>query len=281
MNMLNITGLFIYPVKSMQGISIRKAQLTPGGLLYDRHWMVVRSNGRFVTQRDLPRMSLVHTRLDKSGVTLSMQDHDSISVPLDLFDGDLIKTRVWDDDCEVIDQGENISGWLTNALQSKEPLRLVRMKPQYTRPLKKAVFLGDKTSTEFADSAPYLVANEASLEALNTVLESNSLRSVPMNRFRPNIVIRGLEPFAEHRLAGLSAKSYRLKICYPCQRCIVTTIDQDTAEKDPLNQPFKTLQTINPMPGGKNAPAFAENAILTRGDQQMISVGDRLEVNFK
>jgi uncharacterized protein YcbX len=147
--------------------------------------------------------------------------------------------------------------------------------------LKKAVILGERTSTEFADATPFLVANEASLEALNTVLESNSLESVPMDRFRPNIVVRGLAPFAEHQLADLSSKSYQLRLCYPCQRCIITTINQDTAEKDPHNQPFRTLQTINPMPGGKKAPAFAENAVLTRGDRQMISVGDHLQASFK
>lgn len=279
--MLNITGLYIYPVKSMKGIAIEQAQLTSWGLLHDRHWMVVRSNGRFVTQREIPKMSLVHTRLDEHGIVLSMQGHGSTSVPFELFDGQPIETRVWDDKCKSIDQGDIVSNWLTQALQSRDPLRLVRMKPEYTRPLKKAVFLGEKTTTEFADAAPYLVANEASLEALNSVLDSNSLNSVPMNRFRPNIVVQGLKPFAEHQVAKLSAENYGLKLCFPCKRCIVTTIDQHTAKKDPQKQPFKTLQTINPMPDDKKTPVFAEYAILTRGDQQMISVGDQLETTFK
>jgi uncharacterized protein YcbX len=97
-----------------------------------------------------------------------------------------------------------------------------------------------------------------------------------MDRFRPNIVVQGLDPFAEHKLAGLSGKNYQFKLCAPCQRCIITTINQDTAEKDLRGQPFKTLQTINPMPGGKKAPAFAQYVILTNGDRQLITVGDEL-----
>ena len=281
MSALKITGLFIYPVKSMKGIALNQAQLTARGLLNDRHWMVVRSNGRFVTQRDIPRLSLIHTSLDECGVVLSMKGHDSIVIPFDLHDGTMIDTKVWKDSCETLDQGEAISHWLTQALGSEEPLRLVRMNPGFVRPLAKAAILGEKTTTEFADAAPFLVANEASLYKLNSVLESTSLDSVPMNRFRPNIVVQGLEPFAEHKLTALSTEGYRLELCYPCKRCIVTTIDQDTAEKNPDRQPFRTLQTINPMPGDEKAPAFAENAILTRGEGQDIAIGDLLEATLK
>ena len=100
-----------------------------------------------------------------------------------------------------------------------------------------------------------------------------------MNRFRPNIVVRGLEPWAEHKLAGLHSGTYGLKFCHPCERCVVTTINQDTAEKDPGWQPFNTLKEINPVPGKKPAPAFGQNATLEKGDQAVISVGDHLQVS--
>ena len=276
MTTLKITGLFIYPVKSMRGIALQQAQLTDKGLAHDRGWMVVRSNGRFVTQREIPQMALVHTALDQSGLVLSMKGHGSIKAPLGSFDGDRIKVRVWDDACEAVDQGEGPSRWLTKALGSEASLRLVRMNPGFRRSQRKPDILGEDTSTEFADAAPFLLANEASLERLNTVLKSNALKSVPMDRFRPNIVIQGLEPFAEHQLAELSGNNYQFKLCAPCQRCIITTINQDTAEKDFQGQPFKTLQTINPMPGNKKAPAFAQYAILSNGDRQYIRVGDQL-----
>ena len=273
---VKITGLYIYPVKSMRGIALEHAKLSGKGLENDRRWMVVKSNGRFVTQRDMPQMSLLRTSLEESGLVLSRPRHGSISIPYEPHAGDLIKTRVWKDDCETVDQGEDISNWLTGALGSTEPLRLVRLRPGFRRALNKSALMTRETTTDFADGAPMLLANEASLDRLNSVLESNSEQSVPMNRFRPNIVVKGLEPFAEHRLDTLSAPDYQLKLCFPCQRCIVTTINQDTAEKDPGGQPFKTLQKINPMPDGNKAPAFGENVILTHGVDKSIAVGDFL-----
>lgn len=280
MNSIEITGLVTYPVKSMKGISLKHTRVTNKGLKNDRQWMVVRSNGRFVTQRDTPEMSLIHTSLDEHGLVLSKPACGSISVPHDLHIGKSIETSVWNDNCETLDQGTEISHWLTNALKSEEPLHLVRMQHGFTRSLSKAALMTNETSTDFADGAPILLANEASLNRLNSVLSSHALSTVPMNRFRPNIIIRGLEPFAEHRQASLVSGNYQLKLCFPCQRCVVTTIDQETAVKNRQGQPFKTLQDINPMPGEGKAPAFGENTILTHGNDEIIAVGDKLEIIY-
>ena len=280
MSKINITGLFIYPVKSMRGIELQQAQLTARGLRHDRLWMIVRPNGRFVTQRDIPRLALVHTSLIEEGVVLSMEGSGSILVPFDLYEGEQIETNVWGDVCQTVDQGEEIGQWLTRALGTEKPLRLVRMNPDFTRPQNYAEILGEDTTTVFADAAPFLVANEASLDSLNSALEARSQSPVPMNRFRPNIVVHGLEPFAEHGLAELSTDNYQLQLRAPCERCVVTTIDQDTAEKDPQWQPFKTLREINPMPGNDKAPAFAQYATLRRGNLQNIALGERLETIF-
>jgi uncharacterized protein YcbX len=274
-----ITGLTIYPVKSMKGIPLKSAVLTPQGLEHDRHFMVVRSNGRFLTQRDLPRLVLVRTSLDQDGVVLSLDGHGSVTLPRLAADGERIHTRVWGDECETVDQGEELSAWLTDALQSTGVLRLVRMAPDFIRPQGKPEHLGERTNTLFADAAPFLVTNEASLSVLNRELEARGHGPVPMNRFRPNIVVQGMAPFAEHQVAKLESQNYSLKFCHPCERCVVTTIDQATAEKNPDWQPFKTLREINPVPGGKPAPAFGQNAILENGDQAIIALGDRLAVN--
>ncbi len=272
-----VDGLTIYPVKSMRGIALDRAVLTKHGLLGDRRWMVVRKSGRFVTQRDMPRLALVHTAQTDSGVKLSMDGRGSITVPFDHSGGTQIRTKVWKDHCETIDEGKEVSKWLTSALESGEVLRLVRMAPGFVRPQSQPKNLGEQTSTFFADAAPFLVANPASLDALNRELGARELSTVPMNRFRPNIVIRGLEPFAEHQVSELSSKSCTLKFCHPCQRCVVTTIDQDSAVKSPAWQPYKTLRDINPMPGNERAPAFGQNAILYRGNGAVISIGDRFE----
>ena len=276
MHTAEISGLTIYPVKSMKGIELESAELTPHGLQNDRRYMVVRANGRFVTQRDLSRLALVHTGLDEDGIVLSMDGHGSVAVPSTAVDGEHIDTKVWGDECETVDQGEEISRWLTSALESSGTLKLVRMAPGFIRPQSQPEKLGTKTATHFADAAPFLVANESSLDVLNQELETRGHNTVPMNRFRPNIVVRGLAPFAEHKIAELSSENYRLGLCHPCERCVVTTIDQATGIKNPGRQPFTTLGDINPMPGTKRAPAFAQNAILKGGDGQTMALGDRL-----
>jgi len=276
MHTAEITGLTIYPVKSMKGIALDSAVLTRQGLEYDRRFMAVRDNGRFLTQRDMPRLALVQTSLDKTGVTLSMDGCGSLTIPITGTHGRRINTKVWGDECETVDQGEAISSWLTQALESSSTLRLVKMAPGFTRPQSKPDELGEQTNTWFADAAPFLVTSESSLKTLNGELVVRGHNPVPMNRFRPNIVVRGLAPFAEHQVRILESENYSLKLCHPCERCVVTTIDQALAVKDPGWQPFKTLREINPVPGPKPAPAFGQYAILGKGDQALLATGDRL-----
>lgn len=279
MTRVQITGLYVYPVKSMRGIALERAVLTAKGLLHDRRWMVVRSNGRFVTQRDEPRLALVRTRLDDSGVVLSVEGHGSATIPFDSGGGEPVSTRVWDDDCSAVDEGPGISRWLTRALGSEEVLRIVRMAPGFTRPQGQAERFGANTTTLFADSAPFLVANEASLDALNRELETQGQSPVPMNRFRPNIVVRGLEAFAEHHASTLAGEGWRLDLADACERCLVTTIDQQTAQRNPEREPYLTLRRINPLPGPKPAPLFAQHAILGSGNGEQIAVGTTATVS--
>lgn len=275
--LVEVTGLTVYPVKSMRGISLQSARLTPLGFENDRRFMVVRANGAFVTQRDLPLMSLLQTRLEAGGVVISREGYGQVYVPFDGEGGKEIKTRVWKDECKTVDQGEVISGWLTEALESNERLHLVAMADGFVRPQARAGLLGAETRTLFADAAPFLLANEASLQRLNRELSSRGHDAVPMNRFRPNIVIRGPESFAEHRLKALSGENYSLGFRHPCERCIVTTIDQNTASRNPDLEPYKTLCDINPVPGRTGKPAFGHNVILTGGHAGSIRIGDLLQ----
>lgn len=269
-----VSALTVYPVKSMKGISLNSALLEAAGLAGDRRFMVVGSDGRFITQRDMPALALIHTELLAGGISLSREGHGSIVLPLERTGGEIVETRVWGDSCRTIDQGRDIARWLSAAVDSAETLRIVRMAAGFTRPQTRPERLGERTHTHFADSAPLLVANEASLEALNRALLRNGEAPVPMNRFRPNITVRGLDAFREHRLATLLGPGYRLQLCHPCQRCKVTTIDQDSAQVHPHWQPYKTLAELNPMPGTKQAPAFGHNAIIDEGLGARISLGD-------
>ena len=273
-----VTGLFVYPVKSMRGIAVDSARLTAVGLEHDRRFMVVRSNGDFVTQRNQPLLSQIDTALEPGGIILSRPGFGQVLVPFDAEGGKVLQTRVWKDECSVSDEGEAVSRWLTEALESPDRLLLVAMQKGFVRPQGKADMLGEDTRTLFADAAPYLVANEASLAKLNRELRSRDHQAVPMNRFRPNILVKGLGPFAEHDLASLAGDSFTLRLAHACERCVVTTIDQSTGVKNPDWEPYKTLSTINPMPGRPNKPAFGHNAILESGENHRISLGNKLKI---
>lgn len=272
-----VSALTVYPVKGMRGIELESARLTQAGLAHDRAFMVVRRDGRFVTQRDCPTLALIGTALDDDGVTLSRDGFGTLRVPFDREDGDRVRTRVWKDPCEAVDQGAAASRWLSAALESPDPLRLVAMAPGFRRPQGKADLLGAGTHTLFADAAPFLVANEESLEALNRELAARGFDAVPMDRFRPNIVVRGLPAFAEHRAGLWRGTGWALRLCHPCERCIVTTIDQATALRHPQREPYRTLAEINPVPGSDSAPAFGQNAVLHEGAQIEVAVGDRFQ----
>jgi uncharacterized protein len=273
MEQARVSGLYVYPVKSMKGIALDEAVLTPKGIEHDRRWMVVRPNGRFVTQRDEPRLALIRTRLDGRGLTLSRDGHGSVSVPFESAGGPSLQVTVWRDSCTAEDEGDEIARWLNDAIGDGQDLRLVRLAAGCERPQSRPDRFGDATTTLFADAAPYLVASESSLDALNIELATQGHPPVPMNRFRPNIVVRGLPPFAEHRAARLAGDGWSIVLVDHCERCLVTTVDQETAQRDPAREPYQTLRRLNPAPGEKAAPAFAQNAMLGSGAGARIAVG--------
>lgn len=273
MEQVQLTGLYVYPVKSMKGIALREAVLTAKGLQHDRGWMVVRPGGRFVTQREEPRLTLIRTQLEEDGVRLSREGCGSVVLPFERRGGKPVRTRVWKDDCEAEDEGDEAADWLVAAIGSEEPLRLVRMAAGFQRPQNPAARFGSGTTVDFADAAPLLVTNEASLDALNRELEAQGHAAVPMNRFRPNLVLRGLPAFAEHGTAILRGDSWEIALVDYCERCMVPTVDQDTAQRDPAREPYMTLRRINPAPGPKPAPGFGVNAMVASGSGSRLSLG--------
>jgi len=275
--MITASELWLYPVKSLRGFRVTTALLTPLGFEWDRHWMLIDEKGKFLTQRKIPQMILINTQLTATHLVLSKAGMDDCQIPLSYPSQTTSRTAsIWKDSCEVVFEKESVNTWLQGALNIKKAIFMVRMKQGSQRSQSKAHLLGDKTHTHFADAAPFLVANNASLALLNATLSDKALSPVSMEQFRPNIIIDGVDAFEEHRIAQLTHQDYRLTFCYPCQRCIMPTIHLESAIPHPQQEPFKSLMAINTMPDESKAPAFGENAILNAGEGKMINTGDTL-----
>ena len=279
---VSIKQLFLFPVKSLRGITLESAELTDQGFALDRHWMLVKPDGGFISQRQLPNMVLIHTAVSDNSLILSKSAMSDLHIPLE-FNGqkETIKARVWKDHCQVWDEGIEASKWLTEALSSKHPLRLVRMADNCRRPQSKPELLGSDTHTLFADTAPYLICNQSSLDALNQSMQANNFAAISIENFRPNIVLGDIGAFTEHQIAHLESEHIKFTHCYPCQRCAIPTVNIETGQRHPQLQPFSLIADINSMPDNPKAPAFGENAILVNGQGEKIQLGDEFNVVLK
>lgn len=270
-----IRSLHVYPVKSLRGIERERATLTAQGLAHDRSWLILDRDDRFLSQRRLPAMARVTTALTREGLRLEAAGQAPLDIPFAVPDGQRRSTQVWDDPCEVVDEGDVAARWLAAALGEEHGPRLVRMAADYRRPQPRPDRYGAGTTVQFADTAPLLVTNVASLAALNERLAADRHQSVPMDRFRANVVVEGLAAFAEHRISALQGPGYRWGLRYPRERCVIITMDQATGERAEPEQPFATLKRLNPMPG-KPGPAFGELAVVEAGTGATVAVGDVL-----
>jgi uncharacterized protein len=238
--MPHISGLFIYPVKSLRGFAVPSAEMDSLGFAGDRRFMVVDDSGRFLTQRMLPRMAQIATALGPSTLTLSAEGAGSVSVSTASDPSAPLRTvSVWKSEgLRAEDCGDVVAHWLSNFLAG--PSRLVRIGEKFVRPvLKPAAQTGDVVT--FADAVPLLVVSEASLADLNDHIQENGGEPVPMNRFRPNLVLTGCEAFAEDGWKRFRVGEMTFRAAGPCSRCIITTTDQFTGERS--KEPLRTLAT--------------------------------------
>ena len=276
---MRITELNVYPVKSLGGITLEQATLGARGLEYDRNWMVVDDVGRFVTQRQMPAMARIAVRLESDRLLLEHPDVEPLSIELAGSDQPSLTVYVWEDACRALDEGPEAASWLTGVLGDWKGsgLRLVRFAPDERRAVEPFYQQGEDAHTAFADGYPFLIASQASLTALNQVLEGKGLAPLPMNRFRPNIVVEGAAPFAEDGWNELASAegSYRFGIRKPCQRCKITTVDQSSGSIAIPGEPLKTLIEMRTQPFRPGA-YFGQNATLLEGRDQFIVVGDSL-----
>lgn len=267
---LAVASLHVYPVKGCRGASPASALAQPRGFAGDRRWMIVDDAGRFISQRTHRVLALVEAGLTAQALVLGTPDRPVLSIPLDGAGGPArvgagLEATVWDDTVPVIDAGDLAAAWLRSVLGA--PARLVHMPaatqravdPRYGAP-------GDEVS--FADGYPYLLVSSASLADLNARLA----KPLPMDRFRPNLVVDGCEPEAEDGWRRVRIGPVTFRLVKPCTRCVVTTIDQSTGQPDGP-EPLRTLAGYRTWQGGAR---FGMNVIAE--NEGVVRAGDDVTI---
>jgi uncharacterized protein len=275
----SIARLFIYPVKSCAGVEVTEAVLTEAGLDLDRAWMVVDEKGEFVSQRELPRMALVRPQLKHYEVVLRAPGMLALHLDIEGVEAP-VRVRVWDDEVAAFDMGEVAAQWFSDFLGRK--LRLVRFDPEHRRLSDTKWTQGVESPNQFSDGFPLLAVSEASLGELNQRLAAAGHAPVGMERFRPNIVLAGLDAHDEDRLDAIrvaAAEEVQLRPVKPCPRCPIPNIDPATAQSSP--EVSDTLQAYrrNDIVGG--AVTFGMNLIVLRGAEQTLRVGQAVTADYR
>jgi hypothetical protein len=275
-----IARLFVYPVKSCAGVELMQAELTETGLDLDRAWMVVDEAGEFVTQRELPRMALVRPQLRGGEVVLRAPGMLALHLKVDTVE-EPVRVRLWGDEVAAYDMGAVAAQWFTDFLG--KPLRLVRFDPEHRRLSNQKWTDGVEAPNQFSDGYPVLVASTASLAQLNDKLVAQGREAVGMERFRPNIVLEGIEAHDEDRLDVLHIATeqggVQLRGVKPCGRCPIPNVDPATAEVDTIVTDTLQGYRRNELLGG--AFSFGMNAIVLAGDGCTLRVGQDVAADWK
>jgi len=262
---MRLAALNVYPIKSCGAISPDTWPVDGFGLSHDRRWMVTDPQGRFLTQREEPTLALVHVSISGMHLTLAAAGMGALVIPLAPTGGASARVLVWRDWCDAWEPDRRASEWFSEWLQ--RPVRLVYMPPGTYRPVDRRYATTGRVS--FADAFPFLLIGSASLRELNRRLA----QPVPMTRFRPNLVVEGFDAFAEDHWKVVRIGDLTFDVGKPCARCVVTTTDQDTAERHPMQEPLRTLATYRRR--GSDV-LFGQNLAHRMGGT--LRVGDRVQV---
>jgi len=261
-----VRELYVYPIKSLGGIKLDSVVLTDRGFQYDRRWMLVNEQNEFLTQREYPQMALLQTEIDEMGINVfhKKNENKKRSIPFNSETNNRIMVKVWEDLCEAIVVNDELSEWFSNQLQLK--CRLVYMPDDALRKVDKTYALNNEI-TSFSDGYPVLMISQESLDDLNSRL----VESLPMNRFRPNIVIENCKPYEEDEMEHFIINEINFFGVKLCSRCVITTTNQDTGKKN--KEPLKTLAKYRSV---NNHIYFGQN-ILYNGEGK-ISIGDTISI---
>ncbi|WP_158827788.1 MOSC domain-containing protein [Mucilaginibacter lacusdianchii] len=259
--MLHVNQLYIYPIKSLGGISVTEARVTPTGLEHDRRWMLVDEQNKFLSQRTLPQLVHFKLQLTTEGLQVQhQQSEDSIVIPYQPQTQEYAQVKIWDDICTGQFVSAEADAWFT--AQSGLSCRLVYM-PDSTQRQVDLRYAQPGQITSFSDAYPILLISQESLDDLNSRLPE----PLPMNRFRPNIVCSGGEPYIEDMLAQFDIGGIHFYGAKLCARCIMTGVDQDTAQTGV--EPLKTLATYrkrnNKIYLGQNL-LYNSNGVIKTGE---------------
>lgn len=275
-----VARLFVHPVKSCAGIEVQQALLTATGLELDRAWMVVDEQGVFLSQRELPRMALIRPELGGDALVLRAPGMAALYLALD-GSGEPATVQVWSDSVPARDMGAPAAQWFSSFLG--RPCRLVRFDPAYRRLCSPQWTGGVEAHTQFADGFPILVASQASLDELNERLLAAGHASVGMERFRPNLVIDGVQAHDEDHIDDLfiatAEGEVRLQHVKPCTRCPIPDIDPASAESQPAVGDTLRRYRQDARMGG--AITFGMNAIVRQGLGRVLRVGQPLAANLR
>jgi uncharacterized protein YcbX len=232
--------LYVYPIKSCAGIPLQESELVATGLRHDRRWMLVDETGQFMSQRAHPRMALISVRLSGGRLIVAAPGMPDLEVPLRQAATKRLDVSVWGDACRAAPVGEEADRWFGQFLRF--PCRLV-YKPDDDLRLVDSTYAKSGDQVGFADACPFLLISEASLDDLNRRLED----PLPMNRFRPNFVVKGCDPYAEDAWGRLRIGNVNFRVAEGCPRCAITTIDQRTGARG--KEPLRTLATYRKSDG--------------------------------
>ncbi len=261
---MQLQDIYIYPIKSLGGIRLTTAKVEVRGLQYDRRWMLVDESGMFLSQRTIHRMALLQVSIEVDGLRVFLKEDHSVNclVPFEPQLEVYKEVTIWEDTVTGQLVSVQVDAWFSKVLDM--PCHLVYMPAETARRLKPKYSVNDET-VSFADGMPYMVIGQASLDDLNARLD----KPAPMDRFRPNFVFSGGGAFAEDEWQVVKIGAVEFKVTKPCARCVMTTVDQATAQTS--KEPLKTLATYRTV---NNNVMFGQNMIaLNLGE---VHVGDQI-----
>lgn len=261
-----LSGLYIYPIKSLGGIALSGSKVLSSGLQYDRQWMLVDQEGNFMSQRNLPQMALLQVSLQEESLHINhkQQADAGLRIPLSRDSGRLQKVQIWEDQIDALLVDPTADEWFSDMLRVS--CRLTKISSDHKRWLKKKYQVNGE-HVGFADSMPFLLIGQSSLNDLNKRLAT----PVPMNRFRPNLVFSGGPAYVEDAWDEFHIGAVPFKITKPCGRCVMTTVDQDEGTKG--SEPLYTLSNYRKKGGNV---FFGQNGIAL--EEGYIALGDTIRL---